>query len=1152
MSGGSRSHAIGAAKPPTVIGACRARLAQLALALLLVALAAALDASRACADTPWWHISSETSPTNISPGSEGIVFLHASNLGDTPISSSAEPIVIKAVLPAGVVATSISGNAKGDPPASCSLASLECSFTGVVNPYEPATVTIRFTSQQPSGTVDTLHGKTTVMGGGAASASAAVPIPINGAPASFGFEHFEVQPFNVNGTAATQGGAHEFEFTTTLAFNQTGEPRLPVQLPKDLALHLTPGLLGNPGAATQCTMSNFFTFERESNLCSASSAIGVATVTIDEPVFTKIFTATVPVFNLVPAQGEPARFGFEVVGKVPVVIDTAVRSEGDYGVDATVKNLSETAGVLFSEVTLWGAPGDPRHNNARGWECVAGGFFHLQVGKACPESNGGLGTQAFLTLPTSCVAEPVSFTVAADSWADPSHYVESQYTWSGPLEEPLGFTGCEALPFTPSVSVAPEEHRAGTPTGLSVAVKVPQQALSEPEKLAQADVRDSTVTLPPGVELSPSAANGLAACSEAKVGYEGLDSNTGLQEFSRAQASCPEASKLGIVHIKTPLLPHELEGSVYLATPAPNGEGGQNPFNSLIALYIVAEDPVSGVLVKLAGEGHVDEGTLQVSTSFANTPQVPFEELKLELFGGPRASLTTPALCGAYATEGLFTPWSGSAPVGVSSPAEEFQITEGPGGSPCPAGALPFRPGFLAESLNLAAGAFTPFDLEISRPDGGQAVKGVSMHLPPGVAGMLSSVALCGEPQASEGTCGPESEVGQAIESAGLGPEPFIESAGKVYITGPYAGAPFGLSIVTPAVAGPFNLGTVVVRSRIYIDPETAALTIVSDPLPTQLKGIPLQLKRIQVLIDRPNFQFNPTSCAPMAITGQISGDGGALVPVSSHFQVSECQRLPFSPVLSASTAGQASKEDGASFLVKITSPGFGQADIAKVFLTLPEALPSRLSTIQKACPSSIFAANPAACNTESVIGHATIHTPVLRTPLVGPAYLVSHGSASFPDVEFVLQGEGITLLLDGKTQIKNGITYSRFESAPDAPFTSFETELPAGPHSALTAYLPKTPYDLCGSKLQMPTEITAQNGAVIDQSTPIAVTGCGAVKGYKLTSAQLLAKALAACRSRYRHSHSRRAACERQARIRYAKKAGHRASRTARPKTRR
>src|SRR5271165_179923 len=420
------------------------------------------------------------------------------------------------------------------------------------------------------------------------------------------------------------------------------------------------------------------------------------------------------------------------------------------------------------------------------------------------------------------------------------------------------------------------------------------------------------------------------------------------------------------------------------------------------------------------------------------------------------------------------------------------------------------------------------------------------MHLPPGVAGMLSSVALCGEPQASEGTCGPESEVGQAIESAGLGPEPYIESGGKVYITGPYDGAPFGLSIVTPAIAGPFNLGTVVVRSRIYIDPETAALTIVSDPLPTQLKGIPLQLKRIQVLVDRPNFEFNPTNCSPMEITGQVSGDGGTVAPVSSHFQVSNCAALPFTPVLTASTAGQASKEDGASFNVKITSAGFGQADIAKVDLTLPEALPSRLSTIQKACVAAVFESNPAACSPESVIGTATIHTPVLRSPLVGPAYLVSHGSAQFPDVEFVLQGEGITLILDGKTQIKGGITYSRFESAPDAPFTSFETQLPAGPHSALTAFLPKTPYDLCGTKLQMPTEITAQNGAFISQSTQIAVTGCGAVKDYKATSAQLLAKALAACRSKYRHSHARRSACERRARARYAKKAARKTSRAA------
>ena len=434
----------------------------------------------------------------------------------------------------------------------------------------------------------------------------------------------------------------------------------------------------------------------------------------------------------------------------------------------------------------------------------------------------------------------------------------------------------------------------------------------------------------------------------------------------------------------------------------------------------------------------------------------------------------------------------------LSSRAGEFNVVSGAGGGGCPGGVLGFSPGFDAQSTNPAAGAFTNFELELSRADGDQALRGVSMHLPPGNAAMLSSVALCGEQQAASDECPAESLVGEASAVAGLGPEPYVEGGGKVFITGPYGGAPFGLEIVTPAVAGPFDLGTVTVRSKLFIDRGNASVTIVSDPLPTQLRGIPLQLKRVLVNVNRPGFEFNPTSCASMAINATISGSEGATAGVSSPFAVSGCSGLPFAPKLTASAGGRASKADGTSFAVKVTSGGVGakgvaQANIAKVFLTLPKALSSRLTTLQKACVAGVFEANPAGCGPESVIGTATIHTPVLKNPLSGPAYLVSHGGAAFPDVEFLLQGEGITLLLDGKTNIKAGVTYSRFESAPDAPFTTFETVLPAGPHSVLTANVAeKEAFSLCKATLVMPTEITAQDGATIKQNTPIALSGCG------------------------------------------------------------
>ena len=1119
------------------------------LAVLTVFIAvASLGGAVANAETPWWRLSSETGPTNLAPGRETTLIVSGSNLGDAPIDASVNHVALSITLPAGVVATSISGSTKGQGLANCSMQGLQCTFTGIVYPYTAVTVTVKLRSELPSSPSETLYGHATISGGEATTTSTTLPIAVGESPASFGLESFDLQPFNADGTSATQGGAHPFALTTTLALNQTGEPRLPVALPRDLNFHLPPGLVGDPAATSQCTMANFFALEHEANLCAASSAVGVATVTADEPVNLKVFTSTVPVFNLVPAQGEPARFGFEVAGKVPIVIDTSVRSGRDYGVDVTVKNATETAGLLSSQVTFWGVPADPRHNNSRGWECVAGGFFHNQVGKACPESNEGLTERPFLTLPTSCaadpVAEPFASSVDADSWAEPGLFVNAGYDWVTDSGEFLGVSGCSGLSFSPSVDVTPVEHTASTPSGVSVDVKVPQSTTLEAGGLAEADVRDTTVTLPARVELSPSAANGLVGCSEAQVGFEGLDPSTRMQQFSPGEAECPDAAKLGTVHIRTPLLPDELEGALYLADPAPNGEAGRNPFNSLVAVYLVAKDPVSGVLVKLAGEGVLDEHTLRVATVFRDTPQVPFEELKVDLFGGPRASVSTPAKCGGYQADGQFTPWSGTEPVSVQSPAEDFGVTEGVGGAACPGGALGFSPGFVAFSTTPQAGAFTGFHLELTRQDGDQALAGLSMHLPGGVAAMLSSVELCSEAQAASDSCPAGSEVGKATAIAGLGSEPIVQEGGRVFITGPYGGAPFGLEIVTPAKAGPFDLGFVTVRSKLFIDPHDASVTIVSDPLPTQIRGIPLQLKRVLVDVDRPNFQFNGTSCDPSAISGTVSGDEGAAVPVSSRYQVGGCGGLPFAPKLTASVIGKGSRVNGTAFTVKLESAGLGQANIHKVLLQLPKVLPSRLETLKKACLAATFEANPATCNSESVIGTATIHTPVLKNPLSGPAYLVSHGNASFPDVEFVLQGEGITLVVDGQTDIKGGVTYSKFETAPDAPFTSFETVLPAGPKSVLAIYNEankEDPYSACGTKLTMPTTIISQANKVIETETPVTATGCGGVKNNKTTKLSLhqrYTKALKHCRTRYKHNKHKRAACEAKADRAYTAKA--------------
>jgi hypothetical protein len=600
-------------------------------------------------------------------------------------------------------------------------------------------------------------------------------------------------------------------------------------------------------------------------------------------------------------------------------------------------------------------------------------------------------------------------------------------------------------------------------------------------------VKDIEVALPEGISINPAGADGLQACSNAQVGYlpPPASEPPDRLQFTATLASpfCPDASKIGTVKITTPLLPNPLEGAVYLATQ------DANPFGSLVAIYIVAEDPVSGVVVKLPGEVRLSAGG-QVVSVFDGNPQLPFEDAELHFFGGERAPLGSPSHCGSYTTHAAFQPWTEAEPTHVSS---QFDIDSGPNGTPCPGTSLPFSPALTAGTTSIQAGGFSPFTMTMSREDGNQDLQAIQLKMPPGMSGTLSTVKLCGEAQADAGTCGPESLIGETTVSVGLGGDPFSVTGGKVYITGPYKGAPFGLSIVNPAKAGPFDLGQVIVRAKIDVDPETAVLTIATDnegpyKIPRIIDGIPLEIKHVNVLINRPGFTFNPTNCSHLAITGTLESTEGASQALSVPFQATNCAVLAFKPKLMASTSGKTSRSKGASLTVKLSYPaGPYDANIAKVKVELPKKLPSRLTTLQKACTAAVFDANPASCPTASIIGHATARTPVLPVPLSGPAYFVSHGNESFPSLIIVLQGYGVTVHLVGSTFIsKSGITSSTFKTVPDVPVGTFELTLPEGPYSALAAN-----GSLCNAKLAMPTEFVGQNGALIKTSTKIATTGC-------------------------------------------------------------
>jgi hypothetical protein len=1128
------------------------------LALLLAGalLAALCGAASASAAGTWWSVGASVAPTNLPPAGEGQINASAADLGSEPTKASeTHPLKLIDTVPAGleVISGSVKGYARnpkgpfgGSVSGRNSSTELTCATVGQVvtcelkhplNPYEGFEAVIPVKVKASDGT--DLTNELAVEGGegGVPSASHEDTLHVRNAATPFGVEKYELTPENEDGTLDTQAGSHPFQMSTTLNFNgvlelkhtpPAREEEAAPELPRNLHFVLPPGLLGNVTVVPQCSLVDFDTIRSgDSNLCPANTAIGAARVTINEPqVFGGVLTETVPVFNLVPSAGEPARFGLEDE-KVPVVFNTKVLSGSNYAVEVSVDNSTQFAALLKSQVTFWGVPAAAIHDQSRGWECIGGGHFVEGFNRPC-EPLGDPSPQPFLTLPTTCSGTPAT-TATGNSWVGSTFATEYKF--------PAAFGGCSLLGFSPALSVEPDTHAASSPTGLTVKIKVPQASTLSASGLAEADVKDTTVVLPEGVQASPGAADGLLKCTTGQVGFdpfgEGLGEALQLQNdhFSSEKASCPNAAKIGTVAIKTPLLENELTGGVYLAAQ------DTEPFQSPLVLYILAEDPVSGVRVKLAGEVQINQSTGQLTSVFHNTPPLPFEELNLKLFGGPRASQSTPSECGNYGTQASFNP---STELALAAASASFAITVGAEGGGCPSNPLPFAPALKAGSTDTQAGAFTHFTLTINHADSDQALNGIAVHLPPGVAAELANVTPCAEPasQSQGWECGPESLLGHATTSSGLGSDPF-SLTGQVYLTTGYDGAPFGLLVATRAKAGPFDLGMVYVRSRINVDPSTAAVTITTDAgphndsFPTRLKGVPVQLKAINVVVDREKFQFNPTNCSAMSVTGTLSGAQGASAEASSGYGVTGCESLPFAPKLTATAGGQASKANGASLNVKVESAGLGQANIAKVDLTLPVALPSRLSTIQKACVLAVFNANPAACDEGSNIGYAIIHTPVLKNPLTGPAYLVSHGGAAFPDVEFVLQGEGITLVLDGKTDIKKGITYSRFESTPDAPFTTFTTFLPTGPHSALTAYVPASKTDsLCGANLVMPTEITGQNGAVIKQTTPIVATGCKGTVAVKVTRAQKLTKALKACRKLKKKS--KRVSCEKKARKQY------------------
>jgi uncharacterized repeat protein (TIGR01451 family) len=1163
---------------------------RLALSILLsapVGLAALCAAAApASAATPWWHVSTNVRPASIPPGGEGTLIVQAVNLGNAPTSGT---VTLSDLVPAGLSIQHVSFFAFSKQVGKAELADTNCSVSGQevscatvptasayeafiqkfleeppfneppfnepplkeivkaaleeahpksefeeqftvapLQPYEDLELRI-LVKEQGAGAA--ALNRAEVKGGSAAAQTLKRTIPISAQAPAFGPEEFAMVPEAEGGGVDTQAGSHPYQLTTTFDLNQTADPVRPPALARNLHFNLPPGLVGNATLLPQCSDLDFrhVVSGGYENLCPADTVVGVATVTIDEPLNVGLSTQAVPLFNLIPEKGEPARFGFEAAS-APVTLDTSVRTGSDYGISVTVSNITELVNFISSTVTFWGVPGDQSHDSARGWSCLVSGHWTITGGRNLPcQGTNQTAPDPFLTMPSSC-ALPFTASVSGESWPTPAHpetFAARPYSLTDLFGRSLSVSGCNRLPFSPTIEVQPDVQAASTPTGLSVHVRVPQEVNHGAQGIASSSIKDTTVTLPAGVSTDPSGADGLAACGESEVGFQSVaPDGTDLFTANLPNPFCASASKIGTVEFKVPLIEHPLKGSIYLATQ------NQNPFGSLIALYIVAEDEQSGVLLKLAGEVKLNEETGQISTTFKNSPQAPLEEATFSFFGGDRAPLATPPRCGDYETQASFTPWSETQPVSASS---TFQIKTGPNGGPCP-NPLPFSPTLDAGSSNIQAGAFSPLSTTISRADGNQDIQTVQLHMPPGLSGILSGIPLCPEAEANAGSCSPASQIGKTTVSVGLGGDPFSVQGGQVFLTAGYKGAPFGLSIVNPAKAGPFDLGKVIVRAKIEVDLHSAALTVSTDPIPHILKGIPLQIKHVNVLIDRPGFTFNPTNCSPLSLTGAITSVQGASAAVQTPFQITNCAALKFAPKFAVTTKAKASKAEGASLNFKIAYPkgAMGsQSWFNEAKFVIPKQLPARLTTIQKACLAATFETNRAACPTASKIGTAIVHTPVLPVPLTGPVYFVSYGGAKFPDAVLVLDGYGVHIELHGETFIdgKTGVTSATFRNTPDVPFESIEVNVPTGPFSEFGANLPaKAKYSFCGQKLTMPTFFKAQNGLQIKQNTPVTVTGCAKKKA--LTRKQKLAKAMKACHRK--HNKAKRASCEKQARKKY------------------
>ncbi len=926
-----------------------------------------------------------------------------------------------------------------------------------------------------------------------------------GARADFGIKDFDVTFTNEDGSPATQAGSHPFAVNVGFGLNTTIDPKygeVPDEQLKTLLTKLPAGFTGSPIATPRCATADFLNQHDDgTNDCPDSTAVGATTAGVLGPEN----EVPAPVYSLIPPPGVAVKLGFFVV-QVPVTIEIGLNQDPPYNVVGALTNVSQGVEVYGGSLELWGVPADHAHDHLRG-RCLStngldGDGQFKSKGGICPTNAPEL---PFLTLPRSCQG-PLSTAYEAVSWQEPfaPPFKGSVITHdNAEPPNPQGMTGCSKVGFSPTIDSKATTTQAETGTGLDFVVDIHDEGLTSPTGLAQSDIKDAKITLPQGMTINPSVGEGLAVCAPADLKRETLHSAPG--------EGCPNASKLGTLHAETPLVDEAIDGDVFLAQqddPTTTQPGAENPFDSLIALYMVIKNTKLGVIVKEPLKIEPDPKTGQLVTTLEDNAQVPISHFVFHFKEGARSPLVTPSTCGTYETKAEFTPWAN--PDQVLTTTSSFKVTSGVGGGPCPPGGVPpFHPEFQAGAVNNNAGAFSPFNMRLIRSDGEQDMTKFSSILPPGELGSLSGVDKCpdsaiaiakaktGRQEKASPSCPANSLIGHTLAGAGVGGA-LTYVGGQIYLGGPYHGDPLSVISITPAVAGPFDAGTVVVQLALTLNPRTAEVEVDganSDPIPHIIKGIVLKVRDLRVYVDRPNFTLNPTSCDESSAKATLFGSNVDVfnpaddVPaaLASRYQAANCLNLGFKPSLALSLKG-GTKRGGHPGLIATYKPRKDDANVKGLVVRLPRSAFLDQAHIRTICTRIQFAAD--ACPAGAQYGFIKAFTPLLDTPLEGPVWLRS-SSHKLPDLVFDLHGLVDIEVATRIDSAKGGIRAS-LENLPDAPLSKVILRMQGGKKGLIV-----NSRNLCGATSKANVEYTGQNGKEA-KANPVMKADCGGGRKHK------------------------------------------------------